>query len=345
MPKDASLGIGVVGAGTIIRVAHLPAYRKAGFAVRGIYDPDLARAEEVARDFSLPRVYDQLDRLLDDPDVAIVDIGVPPDQQILVAKEAAAAGKHLLCQKPLAWSLREAAEIVDAAAASNVKLAVNQQTRWAPAVQAAKKALDAGLIGSPTRCAFDFAFLEDSPWWNAASEPTLRADCIHTVDVLRFLLGEPLSVVARMWRDSGQRAESQTLVEILLDYGATMVARVSSNAFYWLPEARADFELQGTEGIIRASLAEWTHYPLEVPDRFELVLRQDTGTRYVPRFTISHIPDAFIATMADLMIAIERDREPSISGRDNLRTLTILEAASLSASTGQSVRPEMVRVG
>ena len=342
MPEDMGMGVAIVGAGTIVRVAHLPAYRKAGFSVRGIYDTDRARADALARSFNVPRVYDELSALLNDTTVDIVDVAVPPEQQPQVARAVAAAGKHLLCQKPLAWTAIEAQEIVDAAATAGIVLAVNQQTRWAPALQASRRALTEGLLGTPTRCIFDFAFLESSSWWNNAPEPALWADCVHTVDAARFLLGEPERVVSHMWSGGSQEARGKTLVEIILDYGPTTAARISTDTIYWA-DTYARFELHGTEAIARASLAEWTHYPLELPDEFELVRRVDPGTRHVPKFTTSHIPDAFVATMAELMIAIERHHAPAISGLDNLRTLMVLEAASHSAATGQAVRMNIPR--
>ena len=332
MPADSGHGIGIVGAGVIVRHAHLPAYRKAGFDVRGVFDTDRARAQALARDFALPRAYASLDELLADPAVEIVDIGIPPTHQPAVAARAAEAGKHLLCHKPLAASLEEARGLVSDVRATGVRLAVNQQTRFAPAIVTIRRLLEQGVLGEPTRCVFDFAFYEDSPWWNAAKEPALRGDCIHTVDVVRMLLGEPRDVRALMWSERGQRASGPTIVEILFSYGPELAARITSNTVSWLSNVRADVEVQGTAGIVRASLSEWTHYPLPLPDRLELVLRDEPDVRYVPSYAASHIPDAFIATMAHLMVAVERDEEPALSGEDNLRTLELIEAVSAAAA-------------
>lgn len=338
LPEDASLGIGIVGAGTIVRYAHLPAYRKAGFVVVGVHDADPARAHALAADAGLPHSYAELDEMLADPRVSIVDIAVPPSHQPEVALRAACAGKHLLCHKPLAETIEVARELVAGVRQAGVKMAVNQQTRFAPAIVTMRRALAEGIVGEPTRLVFDFAFLEGSDWWDAAPEPALRADCIHTVDVARMLLGDPIDVRALAWRDAKQPARGETIVEILLSYGEQRAARISSNTVWWPPEVRARVELQGTEAIVQASLAEWTHYPHPVADSLELVLRDEPEVRYVPRYEHSHIPDAFIATMAQLMIAVERDEDPELSGEENLRTLELIEAISTAARTGTARR-------
>src|SRR5919201_553845 len=103
LPAEAQeYGIAGVGAGAIVNACHLPVYRRAGLRLTGIYDVRAEAAEATARAFELPRVYRSLDELLDDPSARLVDIAVPATEQPAIAGAAAAAGKHLLCQKPLA---------------------------------------------------------------------------------------------------------------------------------------------------------------------------------------------------------------------------------------------------
>src|SRR5262245_1033300 len=100
-PEGYRPAIGVIGCGGIVRSAHLPAYRKYGLNVAGVYDirPEAAAA---ARDeFGLPQAYENLDALLDDPAIEVVDIATHPDQRVPLMQRAIAAGKHILAQKPL----------------------------------------------------------------------------------------------------------------------------------------------------------------------------------------------------------------------------------------------------
>src|SRR5262245_65722740 len=106
-PRHREIGIGVVGAGFIVRDCHLVAYRNAGFRVVGLTSRTRSVAEEVAALRGVPRVHDDLDSLLDDPEVEVVDIAVPPRAQPAVIQailERPRNVRGILAQKPLAMS-------------------------------------------------------------------------------------------------------------------------------------------------------------------------------------------------------------------------------------------------
>ena len=130
LPPKTDYGIGIIGCGGIVQYAVLPTYKKNNLNIVACYDINRATAEKVAAEFGIPKVYDSLEALLADPAVEICEISVPPHHQLGIARTCIAAGKHLLCQKPLADTLPHAAEIVRLAREGGVKLAVNQQLRW-----------------------------------------------------------------------------------------------------------------------------------------------------------------------------------------------------------------------
>ena len=136
-PKHRRRGIGIIGAGGIVNEAHLPAYAKAGFNVVAIYDARADAARQTAARFAIGSVCESVEDLLRRPDVDIVDIAVTPEGQAAIAPQAMAAGKHLLCQKPLSDDYRTAAGLVATARKAGVLLAVNQQMRWSPAIRLA----------------------------------------------------------------------------------------------------------------------------------------------------------------------------------------------------------------
>ena len=122
IPEDHKRRIAIVGAGTIVEVAHLPAYRLAGLEVVGLFDLDHERASRVAKEFGIETVYDSLEELLADERVAVVDVAVLVEAQPDIVRQAIAAGKHLLCQKPFVQDLqvgRELIELADAAGRHN----------------------------------------------------------------------------------------------------------------------------------------------------------------------------------------------------------------------------------
>src|SRR6266542_4195276 len=105
LPTKADYGIGIVGCGGIVNYAHLPAYAAHGLRVLACYDLNAETARKTATDHGIPTVYESLDALLADERLEIVEI----------AERALAAGKHLLCQKPLAEELPDALPICRAA--------------------------------------------------------------------------------------------------------------------------------------------------------------------------------------------------------------------------------------
>jgi len=112
-------GIGVVGASFIVRDIQLIAYANAGYKVVAICSQDLEATRQVATLRAVHKVYANYVELLGDPGVEIVDIAIPPDQQLAVVREAVCYSSHIkgiLCQKPLAVTLTEAQEIVVSAA-------------------------------------------------------------------------------------------------------------------------------------------------------------------------------------------------------------------------------------
>ena len=112
LPVRRDRGIGIVGCGGIVNYAHLPAYQASSFRVVACHDRDVTAAERTAADHHIPKVAATLDELLADDEVEIVDIAVTPQAQVVIAERAAAAGKHLLCQKPLAPDYPAAARLV-----------------------------------------------------------------------------------------------------------------------------------------------------------------------------------------------------------------------------------------
>ncbi len=110
-PAHRDVGIGVVGAGFIVRDCHLVAYAQAGFRVLGITSRTADRAREVAEARGVPRVFPSLEAMLEDPAIEVVDIAVPPAEQPAVFRRVLAGGKNvrgILAQKPLALTLAEA---------------------------------------------------------------------------------------------------------------------------------------------------------------------------------------------------------------------------------------------
>jgi predicted dehydrogenase len=354
LPPKADYGIGIVGCGGIVNYAALPTYRQHKLNVVGCYDMRRESAERTAAEFSIPQVYGDLDALLDDKSVEIVEISVPPWAQLEIASRCIAAGKHLLCQKPLSDKLSQAAEIVLRAREQGVKLAVNQQLRWGQGLRAARTLIRKGWIGAVTDASIQVSV--NTPWdmwpWLAAQERLeILYHSIHYIDAIRSLFGDPEWITSRHSRYplQGQvRGETKTIT--ILDYAdeqrsgdlqhtaPNMQAFVADNHYNLSDDYFAIFRFIGTEGVITGTLGAMYNYPHGRPDTLEWSSRRHyPDKRFEAKLEGKWIPDSFIGPTASLMQAIQEDGVPETDGFDNLQTLRVVEACYLSATEHRTV--------
>lgn len=198
-------GVAVVGCGGVSS-AHFSAYAShpdADLVAAVDVRPDLAEA--CARRWHARRWYSSVAEALADPEVQIVDLCLPHDLHAPVAIQAARAGKHVFVEKPIANSLEEADLMISAAEENGVLLMVDQTKRYQNRHRAIKNLLDAGYIGTPllVRSAYE----QDITYAWSNMDPTRRATYwkhdgvisgigIHSLDLLRWLIGEVIEVQA-----------------------------------------------------------------------------------------------------------------------------------------------------
>lgn len=339
------LGIGIVGCGGIVRYAHLPAYREAGLHVLTVHDVDTAKARAVAEEFGIPTVASSVEEVVVTPGVAIVDVAVPPWEQPAIVAQVAAAGRHLLCQKPLALEYATALDEVETAERAGILLAVNQQMRWSPCVAATRSLVRRGAIGGlrEARIQVDVA----TPWhmwpW-LASAPRLEVlyHSIHYLDSLRSILGDPVWVTSVHGRDPVRpRVEGETRTTTVLEYADGLQAQVivSHDNDHGTPSAH--ITVRGETGAIEGTIGLLYDYPTGRVDTLSL-LREGVAVEDYD-FDRRWIPDAFLGPMGDLMDAIATGRQPVTSGRDNLGTIAVALAAYRSAEERRSVPLDEIR--
>jgi predicted dehydrogenase len=345
LPVRRDWGIGIVGCGGIVNYAHLPAYRASGFRVVACHDRDLAAAERTAAAHGIPRIATTLHDLLADDDVEIIDIAVTPEAQVEIAERSAAAGKHLLCQKPLAPDYPVAARLVAAVREEGVKLAVNQQMRWDAGIRVARQLITQGALGQQADARIEVSVR--TPWhlwpWMARS-PRLEVmyHSIHYHDALRFLFGEPARVTAVHGRFPGQPETGETRTATVLAYENGLLTLVDVNHHNWSDDAYARFRFLGSDGIIAGTIGLLYDYPHGRVDSLSYQANAEPRQWHEATLRTRWIPDAFAGPMASLMEAIETGGEPETSGEDNLGTLRVVHAAYRSAAEGRSIRPEEV---
>jgi predicted dehydrogenase len=192
------VGVAVVGTGFGC-LTHVPALRAAGFDVLALVGRDRTRTEERARRFAIPHAFTSLADALALPGVSAVTIATPPHTHAPLTLEALAAGKHVLCEKPLARDAAEAATMRNAAEAAGLVHLVGAEFRWAVGQRLAARALADGAIGEPRLATFLLHIpllaepgAEVPGWWSDASQGGgwLGAHATHLIDQVRTSFGE-----------------------------------------------------------------------------------------------------------------------------------------------------------
>lgn len=336
LPPETGYGIGIVGCGGIVNYAHLPAYRANGLNIVACFDLDRETAEQTAARHNIPRVASSLADLLANEQVQIVDIAVPAQHQLAVVEQVAAAGKHMLCQKPLSTNYPDAVRIVELARLAGVKLAVNQQMRWDSGIQVSRQLIEAGVLGAPTDARIQVSV--KTPWdmwpWLAVS-PRLEVmyHSIHYIDSLRYLFGDPARVSSFHTKYPGQKAIAETKTITVLEYATGLQILIDANHSNWSDDISAIFRFMGTAGIIKGTIGLLYDYPTGRPDTLEFQTGGVASATWhnVP-LSKMWIPDAFIGPMASLMEAIQTGGEPITSGADNLKTLQVAQLTYRSAA-------------
>lgn len=330
IPQNHRQPIAIIGAGGIVNDAHLPAYAAAGLEVVGIADLDYDRAHSLARKFAIGTTYSSIDALLQDDRVGVVDIAVPYQAQPALFRRSVEANKHILAQKPFAESGSVAAELCALAQSAGVSAAVNQQLRFDEGIAAAHAMVRGGWIG--TVSAMSITVNITTPWhlWDwalAAPRLEILMHSIHYHDVVRWFLGDPLSVHCLAGRTAGQSPVGETRTISSYRYAKDVVALVHANHVNAGGDNYATFRLDGDQGSIRGTLGLLYDYPVGRRDTLEVsskIMRTDGWLPYP--ITQRWFPDAFAGTMGSLMSEIATGEESRTSVRDNVGTIRLVEA-------------------
>ena len=196
--------IGAIGAGFIMADVHLASYKQAGFPVVAIASRTPANAQTVAERWAIPKVHATPKALIEDPEVEIVDIAFPPDQQPDLIRHALRQKhiKAILAQKPLALDFATAKELAAEARAAGKVLSVNQNMRFDQSMRVLKQILDRELLGTLVLATIEMRAIPHwQPFLADYDRLTLLNMSIHHLDVLRFLLGDPTEVMTMVRQD------------------------------------------------------------------------------------------------------------------------------------------------
>ena len=336
-----------IGAGGIMRDAHLPAYKKAGFDVAGIFDLDKAKALALAKQYNIGQVFGNLlEAVVSAPKNAVFDVAVPASV-ILDILPHLPKGAAVLIQKPLGENLKEAKAIRHLCHKRGLAAAVNFQMRYAPYVLAAKSLIDQGVIGDVHD--LEVRLTVNTPWqmWDffeTLPRVEILYHSIHYLDLMRSFLGEPKGIYAKTVKHPKTQKLASTRSTIILDYGDTIRANIEANHGhdFGLTHQESYVKWEGTKGAIKAKIGLLLNYPKGEPDALEYCILDKSKRPQWKSVAVkgSWFPDAFIGSMASLMRYVEgSSRVLPTSVDDAYKTMSLVEAAHRSSDRGSTSIP------
>jgi 1,5-anhydro-D-fructose reductase (1,5-anhydro-D-mannitol-forming) len=319
---------GLIGASTIAEQHMIGALRAAGQEVAAVFSTTAARAAEFATRHGIPASGSDLAALLKDPGIEAVYISSTNEKHQAQALAAIAAGKHVLCEKPLAMTVAEAAAMVVAAKVAGVTFATNHHLRCAGSHRTIRDLIAQGRIGRVLSLRLFHAvhLPEALRGWRisdaAAGGGVIPDITVHDADVARFLLGEdPVSVVAAMATSGlGQGVEDSAMSVWTMPSGAM----VQSNESFTHPFAGSGLEVHGTQGSIFAT-GVMTQLPVG-----EVALVTAQGREAVPY--PAH--GLYTQAVADFLSAVAGQGQPAATGADGVASLAVALAVREAARTG-----------
>jgi predicted dehydrogenase len=344
-PAKKNFRIGILGSGFIVSDCHLVSYRKAGFNPVAIASRSRENAAKVARRHSISKVYDTYEKLLDDASIQVLDIAVPPNAQLELINAACARKtvKGILAQKPLGMDYAEAAQAVKLCQKAGITLAVNQNMRYDQSVRAAHTLLNNGTLGEPVFATIDMRGVPHfMPWQEELGWVTLRIMSIHHIDCLRYWFGDPKSIYCSTCPDPRTKfRHTDGICTYILEFANGLRCVVIDDI--WTGPAKEGcpgdiyihWRIEGTNGLAIGDIG-WCKDPYTSPSSIRYAACGDKSF-HEPKWTESWFPDAFAGTMGQLLIALETGKKPAISGRDNLKTMALVDAAYVSAKEGRTV--------
>lgn len=338
-PNPASYrpAIGVIGCGGIA-VQHLNAYRHAGYRVAALCDHTEAKARDYQTKFYPDAVVaTDYRELLAREEIDVVDITTHPIERLEIMEAALLAGKHVLSQKPFVLDLDEGERLVRLAEEKGLRLAVNQNGRWAPHFSYLRQAVNAGVIGRLQSANFTLhwyhGWIIGTPY-ETIQHLILYDFGIHWFDLTACLFDgrRALSVFAAEATGSARKAKIPMLAQAIVEYDDGLASLLFNAQVTHGQEDRT--YLAGTEGSaisIGPSLSE---------QRVTIFTENGQAS---PLLKGTWFREGFHGAMGELLCAIEENRPPSNSARENLKGLELCFAAVASAVEKKPIIPGSVK--
>ncbi len=330
------LGVGVVGVGEMGR-RHAENLRRLVPQAQLVAVADVAaeRARQVATELEIENSYGSLEAMLECKGLDAVVIATPDKFHADAVKAIAAAGKDMLCEKPLALTLADAHELLEAVSQAGVRMQVGFMRRYDPAYAAAMKRIEAGEIGIPVIFK-SIGRDKDGPPLSAYQSNVngmlFYTNTIHDFDLARWMMQDEVSEVHAYTTVSIRPEVAEfadvvaAVVNLKFDKGAIGNIESYAQAVYGY-DVRT--EIIGSKGSILVGSLYKTPATL---------LAAQGSTQPIADYFLSTFADAYLAEIRDFVDTMLEDRPPRVGGEDGLKALAIAVAAENSHLQAQPAK-------
>ena len=343
-----AIGWGIISTGRHPDVKVVPAMKQAeDTIVVAAYSRSSERASAFAEKHGIPNSYDSLDALLENPEVEAVFISSPNSLHAEHTVKAAEAGKHVLVEKPMAISVAEATEMVRACQTAGVYLGVGFQLRFHAGHEMARDLIQNGALGTIAMAQAQWCLGTRgavapprrtglSNWWGQPEmighASTLMGTGVHAIDLLQFLLGQPISEVTALTDGQTDENPLEQAAAVALRFGDGTLGTVVCGRR--MPDTRNDANVYGSDGRVSLSGTLWEAFGGE----FEVVSETENAKQSYERDLLT----LYTLQTEAFNRAIETGGEFHASGQDGLHIVQVTSAIIESASTGRSVKIEPI---
>jgi predicted dehydrogenase len=331
---------GLIGCG-FFSINHLHGWRGVeGASIVALCDRDPLRLSVVGDQFEISRRYSDAEEMLANEELDFIDIATTVASHRSLVEMAAARGVAAICQKPFASSIKDAEAMVSACKAAGVPLMVHENFRWQSAIQSLGALVESGEIGAPFwgRVSFRSAYdvFSGQPYLATGERFIIEDLGIHILDIARFLFGDVVSVTART-RRVNPAIRGEDVATMMLDHANGVTAVVDCSYATHLavdPFPETLVEIDGSAGSLR------------LRQDYQLVVKNESGSyqRDLSPPLLSwatrpwhNIQESVQRIQQHWVDCMRSGRESATSGRDNLKTLALVEAAYKSANTREKV--------
>lgn len=333
----------IIGAGGVVRTAHLPVYQRLRFPVAGVYDIKSEAAQDTARRFGVRNVFASLAEAAASSD-AIFDVAVPGNQIAGVLRELP-RGAPVLIQKPMGDNLAGAEKILTICQELGLVAAMNFQLRFSPNVLALRDLLATGQLGDLVD--IEVRLVVKQPWhlWTfleGAPRLEILYHSIHYLDTIRALAGEPRGVYCRAVNHPTVPRFHDTRSTIILDYGESVRCSLLLNHVHQqdATHSASFLKVEGTRGAAHLTMGVNIDYPNGPPDTLEVALAGKSWRKVELRG--SWFIEAFEGPMSNIQRFVAAEDATLVSPvEDAIKTMALVEACYQSSAAGGTPIPQV----